>query len=79
MHLLRLKYPGAYVAYLKAMGKTEEIQKLYDGYENFTWYIVGEIIPELHKLRSEDRLKKGKGEAILRRVNLTVFLCVPRY
>lgn len=59
VHLLRLSYPGAYVAYLKAMGKTEEIQKLYDGYENFTWYIVGEIIPELHKLRSEDRLKKG--------------------
>ena len=59
VHLLRLSYPGAYVAYLKACGRTEEIQKLYDGYESFTWYILGELVPELHKLRSEERLKQG--------------------
>lgn len=60
VHLLRLQYPAAYVAYLKACGRTADLQKLYDGYGNFTWYILGEIVPELHKLRSEDRLKQGK-------------------
>lgn len=58
--LLRLTYPAAFPALLKAMGRIEELQKLYVGYENYTWYILGEIVPEVHKLRRDGRLQIGK-------------------
>jgi hypothetical protein len=61
--LLRHVYPTIYFALLKSMGRTEELNDLFDGYitpENYTWYIHGELFPKLNQLRLDGRLQKGE-------------------
>ena len=60
---LRHVYPATYVAFLRTMGRTEELNELFDGTitpENYTWYLHAELLPKISKLRSEGRLKIGK-------------------
>ena len=60
---LRHVYPTTYVALLRSIGRTKELDRLYDGTitpDNYTWYIHAELLPKLNKLRSEGRLAKGK-------------------
>ena len=60
---LRHVYPITYVAFLKSLGRTEELNKLYDGTitpQNYTWYIHGELLPKLDTLRAGGRLSKCK-------------------
>ena len=56
---MRFDFPVVFYAYLKSMGKEEELKELYDGTitpYNYTWYLLGEVFPMLNKKRADGEL-----------------------
>ena len=61
-YLMRCQ-PVAYSQYLRDTDRQDLLTKLYDGtitHNNYTWYLILELLPKISKMRAEGKLTPGK-------------------
>ena len=58
--ILKNRHPDVYISYLKSVGRTEDVKKLFDGRmisTNMIWYVYVELLPYLARKRKDKTLK----------------------